>query len=756
MNAPAGQGRPLAELAEEARAARSAGDLARARQLLDAALAQTPDDVPTWLKLLEVDILRDEGRADEARGVLEALRLSDPENFWPAFHLATLARDAGDLAAARMHLDAGLAMPNADSNVWMQLLQADLLRDEGRDEAARTVLTAAVKKFPEMIWLHHRLGRLAEDHKAFRTARGHFEDALHIDPTQMPMQLAVVRLLQVEGQAEAARQRLEGLRAAAGTDARVLLPLAHAYRQVGKFDREQACLADAIAVDPLASGVLRHLITTRAQSVPPDELDAVTEGLKGRVEEALLNELRISARVQRMQYEEALTAIRRDARTRDRVTEARQLALVLFGAHRYALGLRYVRRCLRRWPGSPELWQVYVTEALKQGLIDEVTERIKAISGQLPDHVLLDFRLSICGYRNDLEGAVECFALLRALGLDTPVHRGLMGKLIYTKQDVATAGALFERIGSPGAEDARLLHRGGLVGMMTLEFDLEREALAAGGYADTRDWLAARPGSTVAAIRLIDEWGAGEAKGQSLNGGEGVIPRRIYQYWDSADLPEVLEPLVASWQSLPGCEHRLLDRTAALQALREEFGTDWVRAFQLAQDAAQEADLLRLCLLAKFGGIWADTDDYLHGDLDHVLGAGRGLILYREPLGGALANNFIAAVPQHPVVVFAANMAREALLQRANEIAWNKTGPGLLTRALAHYLAQTDPTAAEPVTVLDWVEISRVLAPHIPVSYKSSARYWATAGNRREEDLAWEALKRAVLGSPEAEARPDA
>ena len=199
--------------------------------------------------------------------------------------------------------------------------------------------------------------------------------------------------------------------------------------------------------------------------------------------------------------------------------------------------------------------------------------------------------------------------------------------------------------------------------------------------------------------------------------------------------------MTASWSGAAGFDHRLMDRIDALRFLRETMGKDWVRAFQLAQNAAQEADLLRLCLLAQHGGVWADADDYLYGDLDSLLtqGKGRGLILYREPQGGALGNNFMAAVPRHPVVIHAANLACQALSQRANENAWNKTGPGLLTRAVAHYLVKTDPDEARRrISVLDWPVLAQQVATHNPVPYKTKAGYWNRVGTRTSVDMVWD------------------
>ena len=710
-------------------------------------MAQAAGEVPYWLKLLEADVLRSEGRMSEARSVLLAVHASHPDNIWAAFHLAGMARADGDLAAARGYLEAALSHDPVGERVWLSLLEADILRDEGRETEARAVLERAVARFPGNMRLHQRLGQIAERHKDFGAARAHYDAALQIDGSDLGLHLSVVQLMIDEGRAEAAIERLEMLRTRFSGDMRVLLALVRASQDLGRTEAEQACLAEAVTIDPLFPGLLRHLFATRAGSVSAEELQATTDRLRRVGAGGVADELLITSQLRAMQFQEALHAIRRADKRRHTGAGARRLASALFGAHRYAVGLRYVRLCMRRWPGDQALWTTYVTQGLKHGRIEEIGQRIGTASGQLPAHVILNHRLMLYGYRNDLDGAVDCYEQLKRLGRDTPTHRTVLSKLIYTRQDPLTADALYARIGNPGAENAPLLHRGGLTGMMTLEFDLERRALAETGRPGSlKGWVRARPGSTIAAIRLVDAWRADQAgQGAASGADSAAIPRQIFQYWDNPDPPAALAPIVASWSAVPGYSHRLMDRIDALRFLRETFGGDWVRAFQLAQNAAQEADFLRLCLLAKSGGIWADADDFLYGDLNQVLAQGKGLILYREPLGGALGNNIMAAPPGHPVVVYAARLACQVLLQRANENAWNKTGPGLLTRAVAHYLVKVSSTQARrQLTVLDWAPVARQISMHNPVRYKTSAAHWDTVEVRKPADPIWEQFQSAL------------
>ena len=265
--------------------------------------------------------------------------------------------------------------------------------------------------------------------------------------------------------------------------------------------------------------------------------------------------------------------------------------------------------------------------------------------------------------------------------------------------------------------------------------------------------MRARPGSSLPAIRLIDAWRADGATrtDEDADAQEAAdpIPKRIVQYWDRPDLPASIAPVVASWAGAEGFDHRLYDRRAARDCLGDAFGADWVKAFGLGQNPAEEADLLRLCLLAHEGGVYADADDFLHGDLAALLGEARGLVFYRENLGGALGNNFIAAAPNHPVMVYAARAARDALNQRSVELAWTKTGPGLLTRAVGLYLAQADwAEARRQIRVLDWPEFAAQVSIHNPVYHKAQPAYWENAASRRRTaEGAWDQIREAWTGA---------
>lgn len=255
------------------------------------------------------------------------------------------------------------------------------------------------------------------------------------------------------------------------------------------------------------------------------------------------------------------------------------------------------------------------------------------------------------------------------------------------------------------------------------------------------------------AMQRITAWhrARNEAQGEAQPVMQGAaIPAIITQYWDRTELPPEIAALVATWQSMPGFSHRLLDHAGAEALIIRHFGTRHLRAFRLANHVVEEADYIRLCALVAEGGIYADADDRRLRRLDRLLGAARGALLVREP-SGAIANNFIAAPPNHPVMVHALEDVTRALLARDNSAAWFKTGPGPLTRALAWHLADA-PAQGHPVevTLYDTARVAPFIAFHRPVAYKSSAAYWNAAA-RAYSPAMRAAIEARLTGLPEAE-----
>jgi len=123
------------------------------------------------------------------------------------------------------------------------------------------------------------------------------------------------------------------------------------------------------------------------------------------------------------------------------------------------------------------------------------------------------------------------------------------------------------------------------------------------------------------------------------------IPRILWIYWGQGEAaaPELVRRCIASWRlHNPGWEIRVLDATSAAELV------------DLSDIAAElpfrfKANALRLRLLERFGGVWADATCYCHRPLDDwmpLLGGLTGFFAFAAPGRDRWIDNwFIASAP---------------------------------------------------------------------------------------------------------------
>jgi mannosyltransferase OCH1-like enzyme len=188
--------------------------------------------------------------------------------------------------------------------------------------------------------------------------------------------------------------------------------------------------------------------------------------------------------------------------------------------------------------------------------------------------------------------------------------------------------------------------------------------------------------------------------------------------------------IMQSWPHLnPGFTYRLFDDLAARDFLHTRHDPQVLQAYHRATSPAMQADLFRLAYLACEGGIYADADDRCTAALAPLLPPGAQLVLYREYLG-TLGNNFMAAIPRHPVILAALEGAVRAINRGDQEIIWLATGPGLITRAFAAVVSAEDETARQTLaTTRIWSrrETLRHVSIHCLAGYKDTAQHWVRA-----------------------------
>lgn len=237
------------------------------------------------------------------------------------------------------------------------------------------------------------------------------------------------------------------------------------------------------------------------------------------------------------------------------------------------------------------------------------------------------------------------------------------------------------------------------------------------------------PDSTLAAVILLIKMrqagmlDAGQAR-RSLS----RIPRRICQFWADGEPGDELKRYTDSWIALnPGYAYALLTSEDGARFLAAgDFRPEVSAAFRAAREPAVKADILRLAYLSQNGGFYADIDDRCVKSLEHVRASGATFFGYQEDIG-SLANNILGVIPGHPVIGWALDRAVEAVLRGDGDMPWLSTGPGLLSRAFAYWLAHAEGTLAETLsTVLipDYPASFEHFSIHCFASYKITPQHW--------------------------------
>ena len=143
-----------------------------------------------------------------------------------------------------------------------------------------------------------------------------------------------------------------------------------------------------------------------------------------------------------------------------------------------------------------------------------------------------------------------------------------------------------------------------------------------------------------------------------------------------------------------------------------------------------KADIFRLAYLFHEGGHYVDADDRCIAPISTLDLGDRDLILYQEDFG-TVGNNFIGVRPRHPAIGSALANAVTAVNRGDADIVWLATGPALLTRSLAVYLAEKLPERLGKTLIVDRHQLYGIAAFHTMTAYKHSKKHWTrTTFNR--------------------------
>lgn len=163
-----------------------------------------------------------------------------------------------------------------------------------------------------------------------------------------------------------------------------------------------------------------------------------------------------------------------------------------------------------------------------------------------------------------------------------------------------------------------------------------------------------------------------------LNDTREAIPRIIHQIWLGGPVPSEVQSWMESWKiHHPSWEYRLWT-DANIPALDNNSQYDAASAF------AVKADLARVEILRRHGGVYVDADYECFRPIDPLIANNRVVVLSEGD--GSITNSLVATVPDHPLLedlVSEMGMIdpQEMAAPSFDPLPW--TGPRLWTRIIS-------------------------------------------------------------------------
>lgn len=215
-----------------------------------------------------------------------------------------------------------------------------------------------------------------------------------------------------------------------------------------------------------------------------------------------------------------------------------------------------------------------------------------------------------------------------------------------------------------------------------------------------------------------------------------LIPKTIHQFWDTPDPPKAILAAMTSWPlHCSGYTHRVFNDESARDYLKAHFDPHILKAFEASKKAAARSDLMRVALLYREGGVYADADDVCLSDVSDWF-AGDVEFAIAQESAGALLNAFIAARPRAPLVAFVLERIAERVIAKPDESIWYTSGPGLWTLAFCEFYHEELAAKRWPkgVRIIDFHNLGRHVAPFAVKAYKRSDKHWLHKDNGLDTD----------------------
>lgn len=162
------------------------------------------------------------------------------------------------------------------------------------------------------------------------------------------------------------------------------------------------------------------------------------------------------------------------------------------------------------------------------------------------------------------------------------------------------------------------------------------------------------------------------------------IPQVLHMIWvGDSEPPDTFQPHVDKWKQL--MPHWSIRVWRNEDITDEHFSQQIIEKINTSTKGAQKADIMRYCIVEKYGGVYMDADVVPHRSLDPIiydLNGAEIVMCHDIPLTWEyMSIGFFAAVAHHSVLKIASELVANATLNTEN--IHMHTGPQVLGWAMA-------------------------------------------------------------------------
>ena len=161
-----------------------------------------------------------------------------------------------------------------------------------------------------------------------------------------------------------------------------------------------------------------------------------------------------------------------------------------------------------------------------------------------------------------------------------------------------------------------------------------------------------------------------------------AIPKIV---WQTNYTNKVTLPIKASWLCnrllSPGYDYKFHTTEMRKDFVEHHFPGETSRLYNRLTIGAAQADLWRLLVLYKYGGIYMDIDAHLVWPLNRIIPAESSALFLRYK-DGAATNYFIASEPEHPIIQAIISEVLDRIKHNKSNDVYTISGPAVFEYVL--------------------------------------------------------------------------